>query len=302
MRRSPVPPTLRVDPAAAGPFARVTRGARGLGLATTAAPEGVAVADAPPLRLKTAAPFAGDSVAVVAGGRLVLAAGPGVAATFRAPELHAVHDRRPPGLDEVAGAPLANAGLLHAGDGWRAVVLPSLGDLVADLGPGPVALRADGRRVALARDGAVDERDVGSGEVAAHHPGEAGALAYDGDGRLRIGGPAVRALAGAAASSRVLALGADSALTLLDADDAPLARWPSPLPGATRVALSADGTRAVLAAPGGAPPAACVVRADDGAVLHLVAGVRDLSLAPDGAALALVGEWGVAWAELAEGT
>ena len=55
----------------------------------------------------------------------------------RAPRMHVIHDRRPPGLDRVVGAPGANAGLLHGADGWRAVVLPSLGDIAADLGDGP---------------------------------------------------------------------------------------------------------------------------------------------------------------------
>jgi hypothetical protein len=296
VRRSPLPPTLRVDPAAAGPAVRVARGPRGLGLAPTAPPGGVAPAGGP-LRLVAGAPFAGDAVAVVAGGRLVLAVGPGVAATFRAPELHAVHDRRPPGVDAIAGAPLANAGLLHAEGGWRAVVLPSLGDLIPDLGPGPVALRADGRRVAAARDGVVVEREVGGEGVVVTHATAAAALAYDGAGRLRVGGPGVRALAGAAAAPVALALGDDDQVTLLGEGDAPLARWRSPVPGALRAALSADGARAVLVAPAGPEPAACVARAEDGAVLNWIAGARDVAPAPEGGALALVGEWGVAWAE-----
>ena len=206
------PPVLPVDAAAVPAFSRVERGPRGLRLAPAAPPAGAADDGGPPLRLRAGAPVAVRDAVVVAGGRLVLATAAGVAYTLSAPQMQVI-DRRPPGLDAAIGAPLANAGLLRAGDGWRAVVLPSLGDVAASLGPGPVAVRADGRRIAAAVDGGVEEWDLGTPDPVARHDGVPAALCYAGDGTLlaacgsraaRAGRRAGRGLADRLAVRRVL--------------------------------------------------------------------------------------------------
>ena len=124
MRRSAPAPTLRVNPGNAPAYARVERGSAGLRLVGAAPPDGFEQAPGEALRLVGAAPFPAHEAVVVANGQLVLLAGRGVAASMRTPQMHLVHDRRPPGLDGVAGAALANAGLLHHDAGWRTVVLP----------------------------------------------------------------------------------------------------------------------------------------------------------------------------------
>ena len=202
------PPILPIDPAAIPAFSRVEfRGHRGLRLAPAPPPAGAAPDEGPPLRLRAGAPAIMREAAVVAGGKLALAMAPGVAFTVAIPHMTVVHDRRPPGLDRAVGAPGANAGLLHAADGWRVVVLPSLGDVAAGLGEGPVALRADGRRVAAVVDGGVEEWDLGTPEPVARHDGVPGALCYavrrrPGRGRRRRGGRPRRG-SGARLSHRV---------------------------------------------------------------------------------------------------
>jgi hypothetical protein len=310
MRRGAAHPTLPVDPAAAPAFARVERGPRGLRLAPAAPPDGAAEAPGPSLRLSAAAPTGVREAVVVAGGRLVLARGAGAAYSIALPQVRVVHDRRPPGLDRVAGAAGANAGLLHADDGWRAVVLPSLGDLVPALGPGPVAIRADGRAIAAAEDGAVVEWAVGQEEPAARHEGRVGALCYTADGGIaaavgaRLGaagdapapGSPIVALAAAQAVPRVAARHADGTVSLWQPGAAePLARWPSPVPGEPSIALSPDGDLVALGDPDGAAPAAVLLRAENGVPVRRVEGARAIALAPDGAGLVVGGDWGCAW-------
>jgi hypothetical protein len=315
VRRAAPPPVLRVDPEVAGPWARVRLGGRGLGLAPAASPEGAALAPGPPLRAVRGAPVPTHEAALAAGGALALVAEAGVARSVRLPEAVVVHDRRPPGLMRIAAAPRANAGLLADDGGWRAVVLPSLGDLAAGLGPGPVAMRADGCRVAALRDGGIEEVDLPGGDVVARHeaPPGLGALAYDAEGRLlRAAGAGVAvepgvaegspvvALAAAAAAPRALARHADGSCSLWDtASGERIGAWVGPLQGPASIALSADGERAGLATPFASPAAACVVRASDGAIVHHVADARALALAPDGGLL-LGGEWGLLWVEPAD--
>src|SRR5262245_12799331 len=205
---------LRVDPEAAGPWARVRAGARGLGLAPADPPDDAALAPGPPLRAVRGAPVPAHEAALAAGGALALVASAGVARSVRLPDAVVVHDRRPPGLMRIAAAPRANAGLLADDDGWRAVVLPSLGDLAPGLGPGPVAMRGDGRRVAALRDGAIEEIDLPGGSTVERHaaPPGLGALAYDADGRLvRAVGAGVGAESPEADGSPVVALTAAAA-------------------------------------------------------------------------------------------
>jgi hypothetical protein len=247
--------------------------------------------------------------AVVAGGKLVLATGAGVAYSLAVPQVQVVHDRRPPGLAQALGAPLANAGLLRADDGWRAVVLPSLGDVAADIGPGPAAIRADGRRIAAAVEGAVEEWDLGSPDPVARHESWPAALCYDGDGGLlaavgaRVGapgldggaGPAIVSRAGAAAAPRAVARHEDGTISVWERDSGePFDAWPAP-PGTGAPSLSADGSLVALGAPEGAEPTACLARAEDGAIVRAVAGARVLAPSPAGDGMVVGGDWGCAW-------
>jgi hypothetical protein len=290
----------------------VEPGPRGIRLAPAPAPDGLAQAPGPPLRPVRGAPVPAHEVAIAAGGALAVLAAPGVARSLRVADLAVAFDRRPPGLSRVGGAALANAGLLLADDGWRAVVLPSLGDLVAGLGPGPVALRADGRRVATLRDGVIEEIDLpGPVEAGRHEVAEApGALAYAADGRLLVAhgaavgapptaggeGSPVVALAAAAAAPRALARHADGSCSLWDVGGGTrLASWSAPMAGPLAMSLSADGALAALATPFATPAAACVVRADDGALVHHMAEARAVALLPSGAGLLVAGDWGTMW-------
>ena len=304
------PPMLPVEPGGVPAFARVERGPRGLRFAPVPAQDG-ASPDAPgAYRVVAAAPAGARRGSVVAEGRLALLCSPGVAFSVAIPRMVVVHDRRPPGLDRVIGAAGANAGLLHGGDGWRAVVLPSLGDVVAGLGDGPVAIRADGRRVAAASDGAVVEYDLGADGEAARHGGPADHLAYAGDGTLvaaagaAVGAPGVAAadgspvidLAGALHAPRVAALHADGTVTVWEAGaGAPLASWASPVAAAGAVALTADGAQVALGVPDAPDPAACLAEAATGAPLRIVEGARIISPSADPADLLVAGDWGCAW-------
>jgi hypothetical protein len=301
-----------VDGAAVPAFSRVERGPRGLRLAPAPPPPG-AVDDAggvPALRLRSAAPAAVRAAAVVAGGRLVLATAEGVAYSLALPQVRVVHDRRPPGLLEALGAPLANAGLLRADDGWRAVVLPSLGDVAAGLGPGPAAIRSDGRRIAAAVDGGVEEWDLGAADPVARHEGPASALCYAGDGTLlaaagsRVGPPGAEAapgspvtsLAGAATAPRAVARHQDGTVSLWEVGSAePLAAWPAPLPGAGAPSLSPDGTLVAFGAPAGPEPVAALARAEDGALVRAIAGARAIAPSPAEDGVVVGGDWGCAW-------
>ena len=153
----------------------------------------------------------------------------GIAFTLAIPHMTVVHDRRPPGLDRAVGAPGANAGLLHGSDGWRAVVLPSLGDVAQGLGAGPVAIRADGRRIAAAVDGGVEEWDLGSPDPVARHEGHPAALCYAADGALvAAAGAAVVAPGGAPApGSPIASLSAAAAAERLVAghEDGTVSVW-----------------------------------------------------------------------------
>ena len=310
MRRAAPAATLRVDAATVGPYGRVERGPTGLRLVPVEPPGEAERAPGAPMRLAAGTPFPAHEVAVVAAGKLVLAVGRGVAASLRAPELHLIHDRRPPGLDRAVGAPLANAGLLHADAGWRAVVLPSLGDIVADLGPGPVASRADGRRLATVRDGGIEELEVGQEGVAGRREGAPDVLAYAADGSLVVAagsavgppgtaaaaGSAVVAMAAAPLAPLVLARHEDGVLSVWGADGrGPLASWGAPIPAVAVMSLSADGELAALGSGPGEPPAACVVRARDGALVRYIEGARAIALSPADDGLVLGGDWGCAW-------
>ncbi|MGD9572317.1 MAG: hypothetical protein AB7V62_10555 [Thermoleophilia bacterium] len=304
------PPMLPLDPAHIPPFSRLERGARGLRFAATGAPADASATPGAPLRAVAGAPAVVHRATVVAEGRLVLASGPGVAFSIATPRMHVIHDRRPPGLDAAAGAAGANAGLLHADDGWRAVVLPSLGDIAAGLGKGPVAIRADGRRLALLDGHAVEEHDLGTDGPVASHPGPAEALAYDASGELvvaaggRVGRPGlapgdgspVIALAAASAAPRVAALHADGTVSVFEPGaDEPLYVWASPVADAGAIALTADGALVALGTPTADEPVAALADARDGAQVRRVVGARALAPAPEPDVFAVAGDWGCAW-------
>jgi hypothetical protein len=306
------PPMLPVDPASVPPFSRVERGARGLRFAPVAAPPGAAGEPGAPLRVKAAAPAGLRQATVVADGALVLGAGLGVAYSLAAPRMHVVHDRRPPGLDRVVGAAGANAGLLHGSDGWRAVVLPSLGDLAADLGEGPVAMRADGRRFAVAHESGVDEYDAGLPTAVGFHEGPPLALCYAADASLvaaagsLVGPPGLEAgpgspvveLAAARDVPRVAARHEDGTISVWEVGRAePLASWPSPVAGAGALALSADGALVALGTPDAEAPVAALVAAADGAVVRRIDGARAIAPAPAPDTFLVAGDWGCAWME-----
>lgn len=311
MRRAAPPQLIRVDGNDPGPWARVHRGPQGLGLAAAPAPDGVELAPHDrPLRPVKGVPFATHEAQIVADGAIALTAAPGVARTIRLPDMNGLFDRRPPGLMRIAGAPLANAGLLLDDAGWRAVVLPSLGDVASDLGPGPVAIRADGRRAAVVHAGAVFELELpGAATVQVEAAEIPGAMAYAADGSLvlatgaGIGGAATEgspivALIAAAAAPRALARHADGSFTLWDtASRERLASWTPTILGPLSFSLSLDGERAAMGTPFAEPPAACLVRTGDGALVRHIDGARTIALHPEDKGLLVGGEWGALWLE-----
>jgi hypothetical protein len=299
---------LPVEPGGIPAVSRVERGPRGLRFA----PAGEAAVDGPhsgPLRARAAAPVPAREASVVAGGKLALLTGTGAAFSLRLPQVVVIHDRRPPGLDRTAGAAEANAGLLRADGGWRAVVLPSLGDIAAELGPGPVAIRADGRAVAAVADGEVVEWTLGEEQPARRRPGGGDAIAFASDGSVwvaagaaprepgdaTVAGSAIVALAAAAAAPVLAARHEDGSVSVWEPGRAaPIASWPSPVPGATSLAVSADGGVIALGAPEGADPVAALVTLD-GAIARLVEGARVIAPSPARDGLLVAGDWGCAW-------
>jgi hypothetical protein len=293
------PQRLRVQQSQAPAACRLERGPDGLRLAPAPAPPGLL--EGPALALQAAAPYPAPAMCATAGGRILLAWGPGFARTVLVPDLAQAFDRRPPGLRAAIGAAGANAALLEADDGWRAVVLPSLGDRLADLGPGPVAIAASGLRLAVSGAGAVRELALADGAEHATHPGEAEALAFAGDDLLvarggAVGGaatapgdgPPVRALRGAAEAPVALALLGDGRLVRHD-PGGPGEPWESPVGPVADLSLDAEGTWATLAG----ADAVAVVRAADGAVAAHIAGPTSVALVAGGR-IAIGGEWGVA--------
>ncbi|HWH15315.1 MAG TPA: hypothetical protein VNT51_11270 [Miltoncostaeaceae bacterium] len=303
MRRAAPPPRLRVDTAAAPPLCRVAPGPNGLRLEAdpAGAPEGRAAA--PHLALALAGPVPCEGLDVAHGGRLVLAWSPGVVRSVGTADVGQMFDRRPAGLVEGVGARGANAGLLRADDGWRAVVLPSLGDRLAGLGDGPVAIAPDGLRVAVATADAVEERALADGAVLARHPGGATALEYGADGALLAArgavvghadapaapsdGPPVRRLRAAADAPVAVSLDEAGAVRVHGREGA--APWEPPFAGVTAATPTADGAWVLLAAPEGV----ALVRAADGALGVRIRGAVCGAALPDGR-LVVGGPWGIA--------
>jgi hypothetical protein len=302
MRRVMPPQRLRIHRGTSAPSCEIGAGPEGLTLGPVPLPDGAWSAPWPHLTLSVASPYPTHGLSVAAGGTMVLSRQPGVVQAIVLPDLSQAFDRRPPGLAEALGAGRANAAVLRADDGWRAVVLPSLGDRLSDLGPGPVAISASGRLVAVFDVDRTVVVPLGGGPPVADYPGAVDALAFAGE-RLWLAaggvvGPAeahehgwgahVRQLAGAAASDRVLVLHADHQVSRFGTDEAQCT-WTPALPDIREVSLSDDGEWATLAA----PDAVAVVRASDGAVAVYVRGASSIALAPD-RRIVVGGTWGMA--------
>jgi hypothetical protein len=302
MKRMAPPARVRVETAAAPAFARIERADGAIRLTAATPPAGATVLEAAPIALMHASPVAVEHLEACASGRILLGLSPGIARTFAMPDVAPMFDRRPVGIDAIVGAASANAGLLHADDGWRAVVLPSLGDRIADLGPGPVAIRADGLRVFAASSGAIAEIQLAdSGEVA-RHDGDADLIAVRSDGTplTSVGGavgPAGAAtgtgetvvqLAAAADADVAVARRADETISIY-AGTALRAEWASPIGPLTGLSVSPDGAWVVLRTVAGS----AVARSSDGALSTYIVGAPALCLLPNGR-LAVGGEWGTA--------
>ena len=309
MRRSAPPQNVRVDGTDPGPWARVAHGPRGLGLERAHAPEGVELApDERVLRPVKGIPFATHEAQIVADGALVLTMSPSLARSIRLPDMVVQFDRRPPGLMRLAGASQANAGMLLDDAGWRVVVLPSLGDLAADLGPGPVAVRADGRRVAVVHDEELFELEIpGAATTQVEVTAAPGAIAYASDGTLLVAtgagfngeqGSPIVALTTACAAPRALARHGDGSCSVWDTETRErLGSWTPVILGPLSIGLSADGELASMGTPFADPAAACVVRAADGALVRHIDGARTIALDPAGKGLFVGGAWGALWLE-----
>ncbi|MCB0882731.1 MAG: hypothetical protein KDC33_11020 [Thermoleophilia bacterium] len=294
------PPALRIDRAAAPARSRVGLGPGGLRLE----PAGSGDVDGSPwdrVALVAAGPVPCQGLDAAQGGALVVAWAPGVVRSVRTSDAGQLFDRRPPGADRAMGAADANAGLLHAGDGWRAVVLPSLGDRVAALGEGPVAISPDGLTLAVADPGGVSLARLADGSpVAAHGGGPVDAVALGADDAVWVArgaavGPAgtepadgsrVVMLRAAAAADAAAALHEDGGVTVCGGGTAE--RWQGPA-GTDHIAVSPDGAWVLLAGTGGVT----VHRAADGAVALEVVGARAGALLADHR-IAIGGEWGLA--------
>jgi len=280
----------------------LAEGPAGLALLEQPAPAGATCLEGPRVALSVASPYPTAGLSATAGGTMVMSWIPGVVQCVVLPDLAQAFDRRPPGASEARGAARANAALLRADDGWRAVVLPSMGDRLSDLGPGPVAISADGREVAVYDAGATYVVALADGAPRAEYPGASDAAAFAAN-RLWLAaggavGPAgaltpergapVRSLVGAGAADRVLALFADGRVSRFGTDE-PICTWQPVVADVTAISLSDNGDWATLAG----ADAVAVVRATDGAIALHVSGASSIALAFDGRVV-VGGDWGMA--------
>lgn len=296
------PQRLRIHRGVCVPSCAIGPGPEGLTLRPVPLPDGAWSAPWPDLSLMVASPYPTEGLSTAAGGAMVVSWLPGVLQSIVLPDLSQAFDRRPPGLSGAEGAGRANAALLHADDGWRAVVLPSIGDRLPDLGPGPVAISASGRLVAVCDVDRTVVVPLGGGDPVAEYPGQADLLAYAGEelwiAQGGVVGPAsdhahgwgahVQGMAGAAAADRVLVLHADGQISRFGRDEAQCT-WTPALDGIRRIGLSEDGEWATLAT----PEAVAVVRAEDGAIAVYVQGAAAIALVAD-RRIVVGGAWGMA--------
>ncbi len=302
MRRIIPPQRLRIHQGAAPSVCALHHGAAGLSLLECDPPAGATVLTAPKIALSVASPYPTHGLSATAGGTMVMSWAPGAIQSIVLPDLAQAFDRRPPGACDARGAARANAALLRADDGWRGVVLPSMGDRISDLGPGPVAISANGLQIAIYDEGTTYVVALADGEPIAEYPGVVediafasdrlwiaanGAVHPAGDTSAQTGSPVI-ALAGAGAANRVLARDADGRLTRYGAGE-PAESWTPVITDITAISLSDDGGWATLSG----PDAVAVVRATDGALALYIAGASAIALAFDGRVV-IGGEWGMA--------
>ncbi len=302
MRRVVSPQRLRIQRGACAPICGVDNGPEGWALSEQPAPAGATLVRWPLVALSVASPYPTSGLSATAGGTMVMSWTPGIVQCIVIPDLAQAFDRRPPGASEARGAARANAALLCAEDGWRAVVLPSMGDRLPDLGAGPVAISATGREVAIYDEGTTYVVALADGAPIREYSGAVDAMAFAG-GRLWLAaggavapaaalaptaGAPVRSLVGAAAADRVLALSAEGGVSRHGADE-PTSTWRPVIDDVTAISLSEDGEWATLAG----PEAVAVVRATDGAVGLYVRGASSIALAFDGR-IVVGGDWGMA--------
>ena len=302
---------LRVDSAPVGPWARAERTAHGTRLVSVEAPAGVRTLPGPDAAVRSMAPRKIQQAEAIADGKLVLAFGEGAAYSLRVPEMSVVHTRRPPGHDRIDGAGLANAGLLHGDEGWRMVVLPSLGDVATDLGHGPITVRPDGRALAVAIDDGVEEFDLTTGETLARHEIETPDMSYAGDGSLFVAAGAAIARPGGEAAEgspivamtcatkawRAVARHADGRLSVWDLDgETPQLHdsYEPPVHGPMSICLSSDGALIGTGTPFAEPAVAALIDAESGSLVRHIAGARVISPLDDGQ-LIVGGDWGLAF-------
>jgi len=197
----------------------------------------------------------------------------------------------------------ANAGLLRADDGWRAVVLPSMGDLAADLGDGPLAIRPDGRRVAVVHDGALYELEIpGMETTQVETPATPGAVVYDASGALRCAygagvdrqddGSPITDLAASASAPRLAAVHEDGSISVWDGDEH-RAAFAAPVDAPRDLGVTADGDLLTMAGTVDDEEVVCVVRADGGTLIRRIEGARTIAPMPDGVSVLIGGDWGM---------
>jgi hypothetical protein len=302
VRRVVPPQRLRIRQGACASICRLANGPEGWTLSEQPPPTGATRVQWPLVALSVASPYPTSGLSATAGGTMVLSWTPGVVQCIVIPDLAQAFDRRPAGASEARGAARANAALLCDEDGWRAVVLPSMGDRLSDLGAGPVAISANGREVAICNEGTTYVVALADGAPITQFPGTVDAMAFAGDRLWLAAGGAVapaaslvpqvgvpvRSLAGAAAADRVLALSADGEVSRHGAGE-PTSTWRSVIADVTAISLSEDGEWATLAG----SEAVAVVRATDGAVGLYVRGASSIALAFDGRVV-VGGPWGMA--------
>lgn len=303
MRRAAPAPRLRVDPCASPGLCRVGMGPAGLRLEPAGG--GEVAADGPWAQVAAlrAGPVVCTTLDAAHGGRLLVGTAPGLVRSINVADLGQMFDRRPAGVDQVVGAARANAALLRADGGWRAVVIPSLGDRLGDLGDGPVAIAPDGLAVAAVEGEAIVVRAMADGAERARHEGAAEAIALDSTGDLWVarGGLIGRADIAPGTGTPITTLraagGADVVAGLHEHGAVSVVRdglsrtWTPPI-DADQISVSDDGVWVLLAGPTGV----VVCRADDGDVALWVENARCGAMVGDDRVV-VSGEWGIATIE-----
>lgn len=311
MKRGGTAAHLRFEASGVPSIGKLVLGRQGLKLAETDPPPGIEVGTDEPLTLTGATPVTGSFCALGDHERVALIGRHGALACLAWPSFSLLHERRPPGLDALIPAVGRNAALVHADGGWRAVVLPSLGDIVHELGDGHASIRHDGQQMAVADDGVIKELSLPDGEILNEIVGPVDGLAYSADGHLltaaggEIGRPGcavehgseIAALATASAAEVGASLHDDGHVSVWATEGCDLVgTFPSPI-AASLMSLSPDGSKIVLSSGEGDQPRIAVLRASDGALIQWIEGAR-AAVAPSTGGYLITGDWGTAKIEL----